>query len=290
MPLVALGAALATAGPASAAQLSGGSTTLRLDSGTAKALSGAGVSVAPVKPAKAGRSGVAFPITGGKANPATLAGTINHSGGLRLRAGGTSVRLTSFRVKVGKRSSLSALLGGKRVTILSLSRTKAKVRRTGFDTTVSGVKASLNSTAAKALNQAFDTSLFKRGLTLGTATVAAKFAQADLIERGATTLAPDPGTVAALASLGVTPSAIAPATAGSGGLSFPILGGTSLNLKTLAGHVRHSGGIALTKGSTRVELKNFLIRIDSKPRPAGRAGRQAHGDRRTSMSRASRRP
>ena len=59
--------ALVVAAPASAAsvKLSGGSTTLKLDAGTAKALEGLGVAVTPIKPAKAGSQGVSFPITGG---------------------------------------------------------------------------------------------------------------------------------------------------------------------------------------------------------------------------------
>ena len=81
--------ALALAGPAEAAQvkLAGGSTTLKLDAGTAKALGSLGVAVSPLRPAKARGGGIAFPITGGRIDPATAAGTIRHSGGLLLRAG-----------------------------------------------------------------------------------------------------------------------------------------------------------------------------------------------------------
>ena len=71
---------------AASADLGGGSTTLKLDSGLAKALTGAGVAVGPVSPATAKKGGrVAFPITGGELNPKTAAGVINHSGGLSLR-------------------------------------------------------------------------------------------------------------------------------------------------------------------------------------------------------------
>ncbi len=113
--LVAAGAlvALAVAAPAGAAtvKLAGGSTTLRLDAGTAKALKGLGVAVTPITPAKAGSKGVSFPITGGAIDPATAAGTITHSGGLQLRAGATRVRLTSFIIGVDKTPSLSVEVG-----------------------------------------------------------------------------------------------------------------------------------------------------------------------------------
>ena len=106
--IVAAAAALALiAAPtatAASAELGGGSTTLKLDSGLAEALTDAGVAVAPVSPATARKGGrVAFPITGGELNPKTAAGVINHSGGLSITAGETTVSLTNFRIKVGKR-------------------------------------------------------------------------------------------------------------------------------------------------------------------------------------------
>lgn len=80
---------------------------------------------------------------------------------------------------------------------------------------------------------------------------------------GATTLALDPGAAAALTSLGVTPSPIAPATAGDKGLRFPIV---NPFLDTLRSRViKHSGGIALTAGTTRVELTDFYINLDAEP-------------------------
>ena len=70
------------------------------------------------------------------------------------------------------------------------------------------------------------------------------------------TLAIDSGAASALASEGITPGVIAPASAGSGGLELPITGGR-VNAETLAGSIRHSGGISLTKGTTVVELRRF---------------------------------
>src|SRR4051794_41908874 len=100
--------ALAVAAPADAAtvKLAGGSTTLKLDAGTAKALKGLGVSVTPITPAKAGAKGVSFPISGGSIDPATAAGTITHPGGLQLRPGATPGRPTSFPHGGGKTPSV----------------------------------------------------------------------------------------------------------------------------------------------------------------------------------------
>ena len=266
LALVAIVAALAVAAPAASAKvkLAGGATTLKLAPATAQALSSNGVSVAPIGPAKARRGGVAFPITGGSIDPANARGAIFHSGGLRLSAGDTRVALRNFRVHVGaRRAILTARAGNARLTALSLNLQRAKVSRPGLGTTVKGIRAVLSGQAAKALNAAFSTNLFAKGLPIGTVVVRAVPAQVEL-SGGETSLAVDPGAAQALASQGITPSPIAPAGVGTGGLEFPITGG-KVNAKTFAGRVTHSGGLRLSKGSTVVDLTSFTINIDSAP-------------------------
>ena len=229
--LALIAAPTATAAPA---DLGGGSTTLKLDPGLVEALTDASVAVAPVSPATAKKGGrVAFPITGGELDPKTAAGVIRHSGGLSIRAGKTTVSLTNFRIKVGKRVSLTARVGDARLKILDLSLAKAKVSRKGFALKVRGVRAYLSRGAASALNKAFKTRLFRRGTRVGTASVSATFAEA-ILSKGSTTLALDAGAASALSSLGVTAAPISPARARSAGLAFPITGG-KVNLSTLVG-------------------------------------------------------
>lgn len=151
-----------------------GATTLKLDSGTAGALTSLGISVAPVSPASASSKGVKFPITGGKVNSKTLAGNIKHSGGLRFSKGSTVVDLTKYTINIDKKPDLVASVGGKRVSILSLDLSKLKNSSKGKNIKLSGIKASLTSDAAGALNQAFATTAFTEGLVLGTASVNAK--------------------------------------------------------------------------------------------------------------------
>ena len=244
--------------------LAGGSTTLKLAPLTAEALTLNGVSVAPINPAKVKGNGIAFPITGGSINAASAAGTINHSGGLAFRAGGTRVALKNFRVHVGsKRAILTAKVGSGRLTVLSLSLANAKVVRKGLATTVKGVQAKLSGQAAKALNAAFSTSLFTKGLGIGSVTVKATPAEVEFAG-GATTLALDEGAGAALGSLGIAVAPVEPATATGAGLAFPITGGKA-NAKTFAGTVTHSGGIRLSRGGTVVDLTSFTINVDSDP-------------------------
>jgi hypothetical protein len=155
-------------------ELAGGATTLALDQGAGQALQSLGIEAAPIGPATAGAGGLSFPITGGKANAETFAGSIRHSGGIRLSRGDTAVELTAFTIRVDSTPDLTARVGGARVSILELdlSQLEVSVRRRRIE--LSGVRATLTAAAAQALNQAFSTNAFSEGLTIGTATVAAR--------------------------------------------------------------------------------------------------------------------
>jgi hypothetical protein len=83
-----------------------------------------------------------------------------------------------------------------------------------------------------------------------------------------TAIALDPGFVSALTSLKLTPGTIGSATLSKAGvLTFPITGGnvTYYDPATkvrpyVQGELDHNGsGLSLTAGSTKVELKNFVI-------------------------------
>lgn len=148
-----------------------GATTLKVDAGTAAALTSLGVTAAPIKPAKASARGIAFPITGGKLNSKTLAGNIKHSGGLSFTKGSTVVKLTDFTINIDQKPDLVASLGTDRVSILSLDLSKLKNKSAGKSIKLSGVTASLTAGAAAALNGAFATDAFTEGLVLGTASV-----------------------------------------------------------------------------------------------------------------------
>ena len=246
---------LLAAAPAAHAQtpLASGTTTLKLDSAVARTLSANGVRVRPISPA---RGGVSFPITGGSLDGA--AGTIEHSGGLKFSAGGKSLSARSFRIKLARKSTLSAQVGKSRVTLLNVDTKRARITRVGLDTRITRVRVSLTGAAAKALNATFSTHLFRAGLELGSVTVRATPETVSLAS-GTTTVALDAGAGAALQSLG-----IAAAPIGSSSLAFPITGGT-VNAKTFAGSITHSGGIALSRGATRVELTDFTVGIDDTP-------------------------
>ena len=108
-------------------------------------------------------------------------------------------------------------------------------------------------------------------LALAPAAGAAKKKVVKLAPKGATTLALSDGAASALQSLGIAAAPLKPARAGDDGLRFPITAG-KLDAKTYAGQIKHVGGISLTRGETRVELRNFVINVDSAPDLTARVG------------------
>jgi hypothetical protein len=180
----------ATAGAATASadtvHLNGVRTTLTTDPTTTGVLVKNGILPLPVGPAtvapRLGPAGLslryAFPITGGRVDAVTLAGFINHSGGLRFLnvANGHTLTLTNFRIRISSHPGLSAEVNGDpstRVRILNLDLSHAGIAEHPPLVRVSNVKATLTQTAASALNDALGVSFFAKGITLGTAQVKA---------------------------------------------------------------------------------------------------------------------
>ena len=98
----------------------------------------------------------------------------------------------------------------------------------------------------------------------------AKHSKSTKVKDGVTTLKLDRGAVDALTSLGVSAAPIKPAAGSGTRLAFPVTGG-SLTAGP-AGTIRHSGGIVLSKGSTHVRLRNFVIELDSSPQLTAQVG------------------
>jgi hypothetical protein len=184
LALVAMSLALAT--PASATSthrdhgktvhLDGGSTTLAVDRGTLGVLVENKVSVTPIRGASAKGRSFTFPITGGRVDAATVAGTIEHSGGLQFAAGGKKLRVQDFVIDTRKGVLTARVSGTKtRVALLKLNLGDADIDRSSGKVVVGNVRATLTADAAAALNKTFGVSLFKRGLTIGVAKVTARF-------------------------------------------------------------------------------------------------------------------
>jgi hypothetical protein len=155
----------------------GGKTWLKIDKGTAAALSDAGVKVeatgAAVGPT-AKRPYFTFPIVGGKVDKDPLGGKIVHSGGLAFSAGSEEVVVKRFVIDLDRGVLTAKVAGtGQRIDLLRLGAPEG-VKVGSERIVLKGVDAKLTAQAAKALNEAFDTDLFAGGLLIGEATVIAK--------------------------------------------------------------------------------------------------------------------
>ncbi len=152
--------------------LTGEGTTLTLDAGTAQVLADNMVEVAPIDPATAGDDGITFPITGGTVESESLAGTIEHSGGLVFTAGGTELELTDFVIDTAA-GTLSATAGGAQVPILDVDLTGLERSDDMGTIVLEGITVTLSADGATALNDTFGVTLFEEGLAIGDVTVRA---------------------------------------------------------------------------------------------------------------------
>lgn len=242
-----------------------GDTRLTLDKKAGAALRALGIRVAPVKPSKGAAGAVVFPITSGSVDPKLSDGAlINHSGGLRLTKGRTTVALRNFRVRVtGSQATISAAVGTTRATIINLDLANAKATRPALNLRLKNVGVKLNATGASALNKAFKTSAFKSGLKLGTAVVNARFAQY-IVESGDTKVTLDPGTLGVITGAGFTPAVVAPATLDAAVATFPIVK-SKIAADLTNGVIGHSGGLSLTKAGTTTSVTDFDIKLSAGP-------------------------
>ena len=159
-----------------------GKTLLKLDKGTAAALTDAGVKVeatgAAVGPT-AKHPAFAFPIVGGKVEKDPLGGRIVHSGGLSFSADSKSVVVKRFVIDLDRGVLTAKVAGtGQRIALLRLGAPEG-VKVGAERIVLRDVDAKLTAQAAKALNEAFDTDLFAGGLLIGEATVIAKIGDGD---------------------------------------------------------------------------------------------------------------
>jgi hypothetical protein len=181
---------LAAAPQAQAAnvKLDGMRTTLTTDPATTSALFGAGIIPLPIAPSTIAPTSDAarysFPVTGGKVDATTLAGSIRHSGGLLLAqrdgTGWKALSLAKFTINVTGSPNLTAVVnGGKRLAIADLDLGSAQIKKFTKAgrayVSIKNVGVTLNATAMGAVNATFGTAL-PDSVKLGTASVLARVA------------------------------------------------------------------------------------------------------------------
>ncbi len=272
--------------------LTGVGTSVILDAGTAGALKGLGVAIAPSGNATfdASTSTITFPITSGYAEihsdptvkPGYIQGSVNHEGsGFTLTAGATKVTLDDFVVDPGNSMLYGSVNGTPGAPLLSLDGTNVKVTMESGNVVLFGTVAKLTDAAASALNGAFKTQAIKAGTPLGVVRLVAKgnvttytsatdkVAEITRLGGKQTAVKLDAGTSDALKSLGVAvaPTGTGKFDAGTGTVSFPITGGfvaihSDKNFKPgyIAGNVIHQGsGLKFSKENQSIEVTDFVV-------------------------------
>lgn len=157
-----------------------GDTRVTLSPQFTGALQSLQVSVSTVFPTRLRGGVVDFPIPAGEIDLQSLRGEIVHDGGLNLRAGATTVTLSSFVIDTtGSAPVLTGLVKANdsvvgRLPLFDLALNRApSVRDLGAidQLDIENVALTLNADAAAALNGAFNVSAFRAGIPIGTARV-----------------------------------------------------------------------------------------------------------------------
>lgn len=153
--------------------VTGGTTTLTLDSTVSDVLGTAGVEVGAAAPAEAQGAMVQFPVTGGTIGTAPLSGVIDHAGALRLSALGQDVQLARPQIDFDA-GTLTAEVGGRRIPVFDLRTDGAAVTQAGGSTRIRGIAVTVGAQGAKAIGDALGVDVLRDGLRLGTLTVRAE--------------------------------------------------------------------------------------------------------------------
>lgn len=252
--LTACAALLLAPAGASAAEVEEGTTKLILERNTLAAFTTLGVRVGNDVPALvAGRRSITFPITGGDVSPTSGGGFLSHRGGLVLRRGSRTLTLGFLRLRLKNGGTLTARVGGERLTVASVITRGRRIRRRGIDTLVTDVKLNLTSTAARAIERAMGVEGLYAGMRLGRVSTTMAYRDV-LVDAGGTTVAFDDGFGARLAAEGIGTSALPRTEVRPQGLLFPIVSGT-VGRSSVTGRLRHLGGLALVRGDVRVALE-----------------------------------
>lgn len=168
--------------------LTGMSTSVKLDAGFVKAITGLGLTPGVLGSAKldAATGVVSFPITGGhvtvyKKGAVTpyVQGSIKHDGsGLSLKAGGTTVQLENFDVDPGNNSTLFGDVSANGTSVVKHAplftldgSTLQPLTTSGNTATLTGTRVLVSAAAADLLDKTFKTTAVKAGLLVGVATI-----------------------------------------------------------------------------------------------------------------------
>lgn len=223
--LLALGSFLCPGAQAAYEPLASGHTKLTLDPAFVAALKSEGITLGARAPARLKAGTVTFPIVGGKFDPTTEKGTLEHEGALLFRAARRSIPLKDLQLKTTqRRSPFSAKVGGSQLKIAIAKSLAAS--RSGFGERISVRGLALSAKLATRLAKKLDArGLFEPGMALGRTGTMANPETIAVQEKGRAELTLAPGFQTKLNSLFVAVNPIFPAEH-PGPFSLPLFGGT----------------------------------------------------------------
>ena len=278
--LIAIGAspvARATYDP-----LGSGATVFRLDKGFLRVLQKHGVKLATREGAAFKSGSLRFPVSGGKFDPRTREGTVEHGGLVRFQRGRRSISMKRLQLKTTRRSSpfVAKLAGGQ----LKLGAVRQlTVGRSGFANEVTVSSLRLSAKFADRLSKRLRLrDVFQEGMPMGSAVTRAIPATVAILPKTGVQLELDTGIAAKLNELHVAVNPIFPAERPSL-FTLPIFSG-KLALDFSSGFLQLQGGIEFIElGSgqaiwrePRIDLgaASFGPEVDVEPSPpfAGKAG------------------
>lgn len=264
--------------------IGGGTTKLTLDKGFLAALKSEGITLQAKAPAKRRGSTILLPVSGGKEDPTTLKGEVEHEGQLVFSKGKRKVVLRDIEFKA-KKTPLFAKVGGSQLKVASTKKLNAK--RSGFGSAFKAQGLSLTQKVATRLNKKLRTGrLFAEGMALGSLQSSPLPQRVTILDEGSATITPDPVFLAKLKPLFVSLNPISPAELQPGPvLRFPIALGGQLAPDASEGTLRLNGAIELLQlGAGQVFHKEYWLdlgakstsaEVDIEPTPAfpGKLGR-----------------
>jgi hypothetical protein len=262
--------------------LGSGVTALKLDKGFRALLRDHGVELATREGATFKGGALQFPVAGGKFDPTTKKGTVEHGGTALFKRAGRAVSLKKVQLKTTRPSSpLVAKLGGGQLK-LGPARSLV-VTRPGFADEVKVSKLRLTGKFATRLSKRLGLrGVFREGMPIGSAVTRANPVTVSVLGEGRARFELDPGMAVKLDDLHVAVNPIFPAER-PGVFTLPIFGG-KLAPDLSAGYLQLHGGLELLQlGGGQVTWSESLVdlggrslspEVEVKPSPpyVGKAG------------------
>ena len=263
--------------------ISSGQTKLTLDKGFLKLLAANKVKLTAKQGATLKNGVASFPVSGGKFDPTTSNGFVEHAGALFFKAGNQKVPLTSLQLKTTQRHApFSAKFGGGQLKVASAA--KLTVSREGFGDKVAVSTLKLSAKVASRLGKKLRLKgVFEAGQPIGGTVTRANPQTVAVTESGKASFVFDPATAAKLQSLFVAINPIFPAEH-PGPFTLPIFTG-AISPTASEGTIQTLGSIELVQiGGGQVFLREawpelgtgaYSTELELTPSPpyAGKVGR-----------------